>query len=174
MAETVNQGIQAGNPAAGTQNGQGGAGTAPRVFTQAEVDAIVGDRLSRERAKYADYDAIRAKAEQFDAAEAANQTELQRAQNSANQYKAELDAMKKANAARDARDKVAAEKKVPANLLTGETEEDCRAQADAILAFAQPQQPQGYPVLPDGGEVQNGPTTNTRDKFALWAQSQNF
>lgn len=161
--ETVNQGT---SQTAGAQEQN-----TPRTFTQAEVDAIVGDRLARERAKYADYDTIRAKAEQFDAAEAANQTELQRAQSSASQYKAELDAMKKANAARDARDRVAAEKKVPANLLTGETEEDCRAQADAILAFANPQ---GYPTLQDGGEVQNRPAASTRDRFAQWAQSQNI
>lgn len=35
----------------------------PQSFTQADVDRIVADRLSRERAKYADYDDLKAKAE---------------------------------------------------------------------------------------------------------------
>ena len=42
---------------------------AERTFTQAEMDAIIGDRLKRERAKYADYEDVKAKAQQFDAAQ---------------------------------------------------------------------------------------------------------
>lgn len=34
------------------------------TFTQAEVDKIVGDRLRREQAKYADYESLKAKSEQ--------------------------------------------------------------------------------------------------------------
>ncbi len=36
---------------------------APETFTQADVDRIVRERVQRERAKYADYDALKAKAE---------------------------------------------------------------------------------------------------------------
>lgn len=47
-------------------------GTAPsrqeeRTFTQAELNAIVADRLARERAKYADYDKLKDKAGKADA-----------------------------------------------------------------------------------------------------------
>lgn len=66
---------------------------------------------------------------------------------------AELKGMKDAESLRQIRDKVAADKKVPATLLTGETEEACAAQADSILAFAQSH---GYPAVPDGGEVNSG------------------
>ena len=31
-----------------------------RTFTQSEMDAIIRDRLARERGKYADYDAVKA------------------------------------------------------------------------------------------------------------------
>lgn len=62
----------------------------------------------------------------------------------------ELNGMKQAEALRSLRAKVAAEKKIPADLLTGETEEACVAQADGILAFAKSS---GYPAVPDGGEV---------------------
>ena len=42
---------------------------------------------------------------------------------------------------------------VPAELLSGDTEESCTAQAQAILKFAQP----GYPSVRDGGEVATNP-----------------
>ena len=45
----------------------------------AEMNAIISDRLSRERSKYADYDDLKAKAQQFDAAQEAGKTELQKA-----------------------------------------------------------------------------------------------
>ena len=68
-------------------------GTAPaqqenRTFNQDEVNAIVADRLTRERAKYADYDDLKAKAQQFDTT------------------KAELDALTTANAQRDMKARV--------------------------------------------------------------------
>ena len=47
-----------------------------RTFTQAEVDAIVGDRLKRDRAKYSDYDDLKAKAAKFDELEEANKSEF--------------------------------------------------------------------------------------------------
>ena len=78
---------------------------------------------------------------------------------------AELKGMKDAESLRQIRDKVAADKKVPASLLTGETEEACAAQADSILAFANSN---GYPTVPDGGEVHGSPAPQTRDRFAKW------
>ena len=67
----------------------------------------------------------------------------------ANGIQAELNALKQAETVRGIREKVSGEKNIPINLLTGETEEACAAQADAILAFAKPT---GYPVVKDGGE----------------------
>ena len=92
---------------------------------------------------------------------------LQEAQQQIVQLTSELDGMKKAETIRLAREKVAGEKKIPANLLTGETEEACAEQADAILAFAQPG---GYPRLRDAGEPSRTSTAQTRDRFADWAK----
>ena len=47
------------------------------------------------------------------------------------------------------RQKVSAATGVPAELLSGDTEETCTAQANAILKFAKPS---GYPAVKDGGE----------------------
>ena len=73
------------------------------------------------------------------------------------------------NVLREIREKVAQEKKVPASLLNGDSEEACKAQADAILAFARPG---GYPSLRDGGEAAKAGGASTRDLFADWAAQQ--
>lgn len=140
-----------------------------RTFTQAEVDAIVGDRLKRDRAKYADYDDIKAKAAKFDELEEASKSELQKAIEDRDALKTELDAIKSANALRDIRSKVATETGVPINLLTADTEEACRTQAEAILGFAKPT---GYPNVRDGGEVTKVGKATTRQQFSEWFNSQ--
>jgi hypothetical protein len=48
------------------QNSQEQTQTEEKTFTQAELDAVVKDRLKREREKYADYDAVKAKATKLD------------------------------------------------------------------------------------------------------------
>ena len=155
MAETVNQEQTPVEP--------------EKTFTQAELNAIVADRLSRERGKYADYEELKSKAAQFDAAQEAGKTELQKAQELATQYKAQLDELTKATAARDARDKVAAETGVPASLLTGETEEACKVQAEAILKFKGTATP--YPDTHDGGEHHAPVGGSTRDQFKDWYEA---
>lgn len=136
-----------------------------RTFTQSEVNAIIGDRLAQERKKYADYNELKSKAAKFDEAEEASKTELQKATEQRDAFKAELDNMKKANSLRELREKVATEKGIPANLLTAETEEDCNAQADAILSFAKPN---AYPTVKDSGEVRNTGKRGTKEQFADW------
>ena len=64
---------------------------AERTFTQAEMDAIIGDRLKRERAKYADYEDVKAKAQQFDAAQEAAKTDLEKAVEERDRLKEQLD-----------------------------------------------------------------------------------
>ena len=61
MEETVKQ---EATPTAGEQQPTG------RTFTQDEVNTIIADRLNRERAKYADYDDLKAKASQADSLQA--------------------------------------------------------------------------------------------------------
>lgn len=94
---------------------------------------------------------------------------LQKAQQQITQLTTELDGMKAAETVRLTREKVAGEKNIPASLLTGETEDACVKQADAILAFAKPS---GYPQHRDGGEVSAPQRLSTRDSFANWANEQ--
>lgn len=78
----------------------------------------------------------------------------------------ELNALKTANALREIREKVSKDTGVPASLLTADTEEACKTQAEAIAAYAKPSG--GYPQLRDAGEVGKTGTTANRDKFAEW------
>lgn len=160
MSETVNQVNEVNESVEAKQTE-----ATSKTFTQAEVDAIVRDRLARDRAKYADYNEIKEKAEQFDRIEEENKTELQKAQERADALGKELADIKRANEIRDIRARVAQEKGVPAHLLTSDTEEDCVAQADMILAFAQPS---AYPAVKDGGEVVVTSKKSVRDQFAEW------
>ena len=93
--------------------------------------------------------------------------DMKKAKQQIDKLTAELNGMKKAETVRLTREKVAAEKNIPVNLLTGETEEACAKQADDILAFATP----GYPQIPDGGESHGTlQKSATRDQFADWAK----
>lgn len=153
MSETVNQDATT-------------AEQAERTFTQAEVDAIVSDRLKRERAKYPDYDALKEKASRLDQIEEASKTELQKAIERGDALQVELDSIKRANSLRTMRDAVSAETGVPANLLTADTEDGCREQAQAILAF---RSPANYPDVRDAGETRTTLKGTPQQSFADWA-----
>lgn len=160
MPETVNQETQTQAPAAQPQ------AEAERTFTQSEMNAILADRLARERGKYADYEALKAKAKKYDEAEEAGKSELQKANERADGLQKQLDSLTRAAALREMRARVAQKTNVPEALLSADTEEACTAQAKAILKFARSGE---YPVLQDGGEPDKRPSAATRDQFAAWA-----
>ena len=159
MENTVNQ-----------ENGTVGTGPEPqgeRTFTQSELNAIVTDRLSRAQEKYKDYEALKEKAAQFDAAQEAGKTELQKANEKAEALQKQVDAYTKAETLRSVRKKVSEATGVPEELLYGEDEETCNAQAQTILKYMKPGE--SGTVVKDGGEVihKNG-AGSTRDQFADW------
>lgn len=65
----------AGDPPAGDPP----AGDPPKTFTQAELDAIVSDRLKRQKNQYADYDKYKADSTELAQFKAANATDLEKA-----------------------------------------------------------------------------------------------
>lgn len=126
----------------GQGQGEGGNGdgkSSDRTFTQADVERIVGERLGRERGKYADYDELKAKAAKFDEVEEQNKTEQQKVLDRAEKAEkraAEAEARAKAAEVASLRAKVASAKRLPAELvdrLRGETEEEIAKDADALL-----------------------------------------
>ena len=140
-----------------------------KTFTQAELDAIIQDRVKRERDKYKDFEDLKIKAQKFDEQEEANKSELQKAQDRATELEEKLKQKEHEESIREIRKKVADELKVPAELLTASTEEECRTQAQAIMTFATSQ---GYPAVKDGGEANTTQKKSTRDAFKEWADQQ--
>lgn len=125
-----------------------------RTFTQAEMDSIIGERLKRAREKYADYDELKAKAAKFDEAEEASKSELQKAVEERDKYKAELDKFKAEAARAEQVAKVAAEQGVDAALLarmSGDVEDNAKFLKEQM--DAQPK----HGAAPDNGEAKERP-----------------
>ena len=138
---------------------QGATAEGERTFTQSQMEAIIGDRLARERSKYSDYEELKSKAEAYDRQAEAEKTELQRAEERAEKAEADLAKMREeAQAARD-RAEVAAEKGVPAEVLRGSTREELEAHTDAIKAAMGAARK--YPDVSDGGD--RGASKTTRE-----------
>ena len=112
---------------------------------------------------------------QFDAAQArvaeleSAAGQLSEARTLAETLQTELTSLKAANALREMRQSVSKDTGVPAELITADTEEAARAQADAILKWhgAQPK----YPATNDGGEQTSPTGGTTREQFAQWASA---
>lgn len=81
-ADTGNEGggSQGGEPPKETPAGSGnpGGGEQPKMLTQAEVDAIIEDRIKRERKKYEGFDDLKKKAGEYDKLTAAQQSEVEK------------------------------------------------------------------------------------------------
>ncbi|MDO5500960.1 MAG: hypothetical protein Q4F67_14890 [Propionibacteriaceae bacterium] len=103
--------------------------------TQADLDRIIADRISRERSKFADYEELKAKAAKFDEATEAAKTEAEKqaealaaAQAKIAEYETrEQIAAWKAEVAKDAG--------VPAEALAGTTREEIAAHAEVIKSL---------------------------------------
>lgn len=152
------------------QNSQDDAQNTEKTFTQTQLNAIVEDRLKREREKYSDYDSIKEKAAKFDELDAANKTELEKAKEKAAKLQAEIDGMKKAQELKDMRTKIATENNVPIELLTGATEEECTTQATKVKELMAAS---GVPItVSDGGEVVNSGKLDNGKVFEQWANQR--
>lgn len=130
----------------------------PQTFTQADVDRIVRERVQRERAKYADYDDLKTKAEGAKTLE---------------DRVAEIERQAKDSEARALRAEVANAKGLTASQakrLVGSTREELEADADELLKDIGAQKKQGARV-PNEGKTTPKPGDDdlrefTRDLFA--------
>ena len=87
------------NAQVGGEQTETGLGDGVRTFTQAELDRMLGERAARERAKYADYDALKVAQAELQTIKDAQKSELQRAQEAKEAAeKAATAAMSNANA----------------------------------------------------------------------------
>lgn len=120
-----------------------------------EAEAEKWKKFSRQHEDAAKANADKAK--QFDALEEASKTELQKAADRAAAAEAKLAETE----ARALRTEVAAEKAIPANLLSGTTREELEASAAALLAF------RGEKPRPDMGGGDRGTDIGSEKKPQL-------
>ena len=143
-----------------------------KTFTQDEMNKIVSERVKKERAKYEGFDEIKNKAAKFDELQEASKSELQKAEDKASKLEKELNDMKAAETIRKAKANVSEETGIPVELLSGETEEACKEQAEAIKQYVAQEieraKMNGYPVVRDAGESKPISSNSTRDQFANW------
>lgn len=118
-----------------------------RTFTQAELDAIIGDRVARERSKFADYEELKSKASQFDEIADANKTELQKATERVAELEAQIAAREAADKQAEVISSISKEYRIPEqfrSLLTASDEEGLREQAKLLgEKFAEPSHNEG-------------------------------
>ena len=164
--ETVNQETAPeAKPAENTATPETKPAADTRTFSQAEVDAIVGERLSRERAKFADYEDLKQAAQEL----AQSKADLKTAKEATEALQRQVDDLNRDIQIRNAREKASAEKGVPASLLKGTTEEECMKEADELIKWRGTLP--NYPESRDGGAVSDFSGGKTRDKFAEWAKA---
>jgi hypothetical protein len=129
--------------------------------SQEEFDRMVADRLTRERAKFADYDDLKAKATKFDEVEQASKSELEREREARTAAEKERDSVK----VEALRVTVAAEKGLTpaqAKRLVGATREDLEKDADELLAeFSTKKKPPPTATSLSSGSA---PETRTEEK----------
>jgi hypothetical protein len=130
------------------------------IASQDALDKIIQARIARERAKFSDYDDLKAKADKLREFEESQKTEAQKAQErleAAEKRAAELEL-------KATRAEVAAAKGVPVELLSGSTQEELEASADALIAFRG--EPAKGPVIPNQGKAPASIAGTPADRFA--------
>lgn len=98
--------------------------------SQEELDRIIEARLNRQRAKFSDYEELKAKAAKFDQAKDAEKTAEQRAAERISALEQKLHEKEVS----ETRARVAAGFKLSPDLLAGSTEEELTAHAEKIAA----------------------------------------
>lgn len=121
-----------------------------KTFTQEQVNALLAETKRKVTEKFTDYPDLKSKAEQFDAIQEQNKTDLQKLTDRATA--AEQRAQEAEQRALKA--DVAIAKGVPMNLLAGATKEELEQSADALLAFrgnTEPPPPATVKAVTPGG-----------------------
>lgn len=142
--------------------------------TQADLDRIIADRLSRERAKFADYDELKAKAAKLADLEDASKSEAQRQAEALAAAQARISEF-------EARDQVAAWKAqvakatgVPVDALAGTSLEDIEAHAEVLKPLLVAGRKKGAvaPYVPGEGKQPAGTLGTTGEKFAAFLEDK--
>jgi hypothetical protein len=149
----------ADDPTAGVEGGTGGedSGWTPPA-TQDDLNRIIKERVDRERAKYSDYSDLKAKASKYAEFEESQKSELQRATERAEALDKELSQIRSARQIETWKGEIAAVTKVPAELLSGSTQEELQASAEKLKPYLEASQ--RGPYVPSPGNIPDTPVSN--------------
>lgn len=147
------------------ENGGNNDGWTPPA-SQEELNRIIAERISREKAKYADYTDLKAKASKFDELDAASKSELQKATERAEAAERERDAVR----SESLRFSIIARHQIPADyheFVVGGSEDELETKAQKVLTLiAASNKPDPFPKAdPSMGPKGAGKTSNA-DLFA--------
>ena len=127
------------------------APTFEAITSQEQLNAVLADRLKRERAKYGDYNDLKAKAARLDEIEQAAKSDLEKATEANAKLTAELEALK----LNQLRTEIAVSKGLDpasARFLTGTTREQIEADADDLVKLTGSTPPEPRPARsPESG-----------------------
>lgn len=134
------------------------------IETQEQFDEMVKERIERAKrsAIPADYEDLKAKAARLDEIEAKGKTELQKAQEAAATAQRELEGMRSRMERAETARRVAEERGVPVDLITGATQEEMERSADALVAW---KTPDPAPRLSNPGAHDNKKQTGAADGY---------
>lgn len=132
MSETMTEALEAKAPEAEQKPAE------TQTFNQEQVNALLAEQKRKEREKFAGYDDLKKKAEQFDAAQEAAKSEQERAADAARKAQADADSAR----SEALRYKAAATHKVDPDyfdLLGSGTEEEIASRAERVGGLLQVQ-----------------------------------
>ncbi|MCR5336501.1 MAG: DUF4355 domain-containing protein [Synergistes sp.] len=135
-------------------------GTGERTFSQADVDRMIADRLSREQKKYADYEDLKKAKEELDSLKEGQKSELEKANAAREKAEAkvkEFEAKVKLMELNALKAKLAAEAGIPAELsdrIRGEDETSVKADIEGLKKLFPPKAAGGSGA-PQAGNAPN-------------------
>lgn len=144
------------NPA--TEGSQG-------LLTQEQVNTLVGNARTKERAKYPNYEEYKAAYEKLQEIEESNKTDLEKAISRADKLQAELDDLKAKEERKSWREEVSKETGVPADVIAGDTKEEMAAHAESLKKLIPDST---KPIVASDGfaPAADGAGKSTREQFA--------
>lgn len=163
---------QDGNESGDTTSDAGESAFKP-IESQEDLNSVIADRLKRERAKFGDYDDLKAKASRLDEIEEANKSELEKVTDRVTAAEAQRDQALAETLRLRTAVKFGISEEDAALFLTGTDEETLEAQAkrlaERVETSSGPRQPKPDP---NQGNRSNGGSPTTADQFANWAEAQ--
>lgn len=148
------------------QGGDSGNYTPPA--TQADLDRIIADRLSRERSKYADYEDLKAKAQRLAEIEEANKTEAEKVAEQLAELQAKVAEYETREQINAWKQEVAEATGVPAAVLAGSTKEEIEAHAESLKPLITPSAQPAAAAVPTIGNQPDRPAQSVplKDQIA--------